>query len=464
MKPNYEELESALANTRSALANTQELLKSALDRILELEERLNLDSKNSSKPPSSDQKGNTPPNGKKKRKERKGIARSNFPPDRIDKHMECTQDNCPHCGSSSIHLDKRAHEIVQQVELPEVRALVTEYLLRKYSCHTCGQKSTARLPEGIPHSAFGPKLMGLLATLTGLFHLAKREAILLIKDLYDIDVGLGSIPNIEERVSAALDPIYQRIHHFVMMGQFCKHFDETSWRDSGKRHFVWLGSCDDAAFYMIDRTRSAKAFQRLVGTDPSNLTAVTDRYAVYNAIGTQQYCFAHLRRDFHKYSQRDGPDREIGLSLKKKIGQICKIHGTYRKREISWEHRNKRLEYHKRKVEGYLVDGIANGSEKLYRLCETLLDHSNKLWAFMKIPGMEPTNNMAERDMRKLVIWRKKSYGTRSERGKNFVERITSVTQTLRRQRKNTLKFIQEAVVSFYCNREAPFISESLGF
>lgn len=78
--------------------------------------------------------------------------------------------------------------------------------------------------------------MGLLATLTGVLHLAKREAVFLIKELYDVDISIGSVPNIEERVSQALDPIYC----FVIESKFCKHFDETSWRDQGKRHYVWL--------------------------------------------------------------------------------------------------------------------------------------------------------------------------------------------------------------------------------
>lgn len=458
MKPSYEELEAELIQTK-------ELLKLALEEIAILKEKLNINSKNSSKPPSSDQKGNTSSENKKKRKPRKGIARSPFPPERVDRHVDCTQENCPHCGSSSIQLNDGAHEILQQAELPEVKAIITQYLLRKYSCSSCGQNSTASLPEGIPNSAFGPKLMGLFATLTGLFHLAKREAILLIKDLYDVDIGLGSAPNIEERVAHALDPIYQRINDFVIESPFCKHFDETSWRDSGKRHFVWLASCEHASFYMIDQHRNTKAFEKLVKRDPSDLPAVTDRYAVYNTIRKlHQYCLAHLIRDFRKYAERDGPDREIGEALERKLREVCRIHGQYRDGDISWDNRNRRLGHRKRRVRDWLEDGMANGCEQLYKLCETLLDHFDNLWTFMKVRGMEPTNNLAERDMRKLVIWRKKSYGTRSDRGKRFVERITTVSQTLRRQGQNVLQFVQDAVGSFYRNDDASFISETLGF
>src|SRR5258706_16421238 len=128
--------------------------------------------------------------------------------------------------------------------------------------------------------------MGLLDTRTGVMHLAKRKAIQLIKDLYDVDMGTGSVPNVEERVSASINPVYDRIHKFILQHKFCTYFDETGWRDKGKRHFVWLAASQHAAVYRIDRNRSAAAFQRLIGGKTWDAPAVTDRYAVYNPFKT----------------------------------------------------------------------------------------------------------------------------------------------------------------------------------
>jgi transposase len=320
MKLAYEELEAKLAKT-------EELLRIALEEIQKLKEQLNQNSKNSSKPPSTDQKSNTDgPNYKKNRKGRPGKTRIPFPKERVNRHVLCSQENCPHCGSSSIQLSNHSPEVLQQAELPDAPAIVTEYTLLKYGCSTCGKNSVACLPEGVPDSAFGPKLMGLLATLTGVFHLAKREATQLIKDLYGIDIGIGSMPNIEERVAKALEPIYRRIHNFVIESKFCKHFDETGWRDSGKRHFVWLATCEHAAFYMVDRRRSGEAFKRLIGKEAFNLPAVTDRYSVYHALGKiHQYCLAHLIREFRRYAEREGPDKVLGYALKKELKEVCRI-------------------------------------------------------------------------------------------------------------------------------------------
>jgi transposase len=472
LRAENKELRAENKELRAELGKTQDLLKKALEEIsklcvevAKLKEQASRNSKNSSKPPSTDQKGNTDPNQpKRERKKRKGKARPPYPPEKIDRHIQCVQENCPHCGSTDIQLNGQSPEVLQQAELPEVKATITEYQLLKYGCEACGKNSVAALPIGVPDSAFGPRLMGLAATLTGVFHLSKREAVQLIKELYGVDIGIGSVSNIEERVAHALDPIYHRIHSFVINSKYCKHFDETGWRDQGKRHYVWLACCDRAAFYMIDRHRSSEAFSKLFNANPNNVAVVTDRYAVYSIFKAHQYCLAHLIRDFHSYVEKDGPDKQIGEALEKELKLACNIHKRYREGEITLEMRNRRIGHHKRKLEDHLEDGMANGSEDLSKLSETLLNNFDKLWTFTKTVGMEPTNNLAERDLRKLVIWRRKSYGTRSDRGKKFVERITTVAQTLKRQSLSILSFIQETIVGFYNRAAPPFISEALGF
>lgn len=463
MKLTYEQLEAELVETKRKLDEATKLLKQALEEITSLKEQLKLNSKNSSKPPSTDQKANTSTKERRKRMSREGISRSAYPPERVDNRIDCTRDMCPHCGTKSLE-SIGVGETLQQAELPEVRAVITEYLLHKYCCNLCGKQSKADLPPGVPDSAFGPRLMGLFATLTGVLHVARREAIQLMSDLYDVDIGLGSAPNIEERVSKALDPVYRRIHALVIDGPLCKHFDETTWRDSGKRCYAWIASCSEGAFFKLHTNRSREAFDELVGRKAKNLKAVTDRYAVYSTIGKiHQYCLAHIIRDFRRYAERDGPDGEIGQTLADKFSQVCGIHKQWRSGELSLKQRNMRIGHCRRQVECWLTDGLANGSDRLSGLCKRLLDDFDKLWTFMKVVGMEPTNNLAERDLRKLVVWRKKSCGTRSERGKRFVERITSVAETVKRHGNNVLKFIQEAVTLFYARKPAPYICESLG-
>lgn len=198
----------------------------------------------------------------------------------------------------------------------------------------------------------------------------------------------------------------------------CKHFDETGWRDSGKKHFVWIATCECAALYMVDKTRSSQAFRRLV----------------------------------------------VGRALERELQRVCRTHKRYREGKPSWYPRNRLLAGRKQRVEFWLEDGFANGSDQLHKLCETMLQEFHNLWVFTMVAGMEPINHLAERDLRKLVIGRKKSYGTKSSSGKNFVEKITTAAQTLRKHGWNVLHYIQKVVASFYSGSAPPVMSEAMGF
>ena len=380
--------------------------------------------------------------------------------------MACRLKCCTHCGGKNLELLDGLFEVLQQVELPEVRAIVTEYILHKYKCLSCGRQSKANLPTGVSNTVFGPSVMALFSTLTGLFHLAKREAIQLIKELYDVDISLGSSSNIEECVANALSPICDRIHQFILAGSVCKHCDETGWRSDGKRRYIWVISCEKAAYYQVDPSRSREAFERVVGKPVEQLDrVVTDRYGVYGAIHRfHQYCLAHLIRDFSRYEERKGFDGPIGQALAKSFAKACNTHGEFRDGIITKKQRNIRLGQDKRQVSSWLDDGIANGSDKLSSLCENLSNSFDKLWTFTKVDGMEPTNNLAERDLRKLVIWRRKSYGTRSNRGELFVARITTIAETLKRHGVSVLRYLEKVLRFTSRGVDLPQISPSLGF
>lgn len=456
MKPTYEELEAKLSET-------MQLLKLALERIALLEERLNKNSKNSSKSPSSDPKGNSSHKDKQPKKPRSGISRALLTPDQINHFHDCKLESCPCCGSTKL-VDQNQPLVLQQVELPEVKAIATQFNCAKYACSSCGEESIANLPNGVPNSSFGPRLMALIATLTGVFHLAKRDAMQLVRDLYGVKVSEGSVINIEERVATALNKSYERIHQHVMCSILPKHFDETSWRNEGKNHWAWVASTSNATCFRIDTNRSKEAFQRFAGS-LGQAPVITDRYSAYNDLEQpHQYCLAHLIRDFRKFSERDGIDGEIGSNIEKELQMMCKTQKEFRQGGINQRSRDARFRHQKKRLGEHLIDGLANGSDDLSGLCDRLHNEMHKLWTFSEHTNVDPTNNLAERDLRRLVLWRKKSYGTRSSRGQHFVERISTVAETVRKARDNIFTFITKAVSYFYAGEPAPFITPSYGF
>lgn len=369
---------------------------------------------------------------------------------------------CPHCGSNDL-IAKGDPLILQQVELPPVKRIVTQFARHTYQCRSCKSNVIAPLPEGVPYSAFGPRLMTLVSNLTGVFHLSKKEARQLISDLYDVSISDGSITNIEKRVAEALTTSYERIHCFV---ESLLQALETPWRDSGQTHYVWVAATKQAVCYRIDRHRNKKAFEAIAEELNKEALVVTDRYNAYNGLkNRRQFCIPHLIRNFHFFAKRDGPDGKIGLAIEQELQLLSHTYSLYRKGEISKASCSQRIRYCRSRVDGLFMDALVEGSKALGDLCEKLLfDDFDNLWNFYAYPDGEPSNNLAERDLRKMVLWRKKSYGTRSDRGKNFVQVISSVAGTLRRSKTNALRFLTDSVLRFYQGLEAPLIQPAYGF
>ena len=80
------------------------------------------------------------------------------------------------------------------------------------------------------------------------------------------------------------------------------------------------------------------------------------------------------------------------------------------------------------------------------RSCTNILEHREALWTFVDNPDVEPTNNHAERELRRFVLWRKRSFGSQSERGERYAERIMTVAHTLRKQKRSLLAFLTDTL------------------
>ena len=114
-----------------------------------------------------------------------------------------------------------------------------------------------------------------------------------------------------------------------------------------------------------------------------------------------------------------------------------------------------------RHFESVLKRVAATKLEHVSGSCENILAHHEALWTFVTYDGVEPTNNEAERELRPLVLWRKRSFGSKSDRGERFVARIMSIAQTARKQGKALLDFIEQALQAMSNGRPAPRLVEA---
>jgi transposase len=459
MKPTYDELFATVQVLSRANFEYQQTIKRLEKRISELEERLNSNSQNSSKPPSSDMKSSKEPPRKGGAKPgHNGHHRQLLPAEQVDAFHVCIQQRCPRCASDNLQQEPTEISIWQQVEIPKKVAHVTQYERQAFYCLACGHGGTAPLPDGVEYSAFGPRLKGWISTCTGQFHLSKRETARLINDCLGISLSIGSVSNVERQTTQLLQPAYEAIARAVLKGRVI-HVDETSWRDSAKNHFAWVASCANATLYRIDERRNREARDKLLGSTFCR-PVVSDRYKVYDDMdGLHQYCLAHFKRELVRFSERKGYDGEWGKQSVAILDKVFHQWSLYQKGAINRVQLNTHCIRLKYALKDEIIFGgwyASRASPKLRRFCLEILVIFDRLWTFLHVPSMGPTNNQAERDLRQVVLWRKKSFGTKSVRGQRFVERIKTVSVTLHRQTRSLFDYLAGLFQAVFVNQPLP--------
>lgn len=421
-------------------------------RVADLEARLGQNSQNSSRPPSSDPptvaRGRRPPSGRTPGGQpgHEGHQRLLLPEEQVDTIVPVKPRRCRRCRGRLFGSDA-APSRHQVTELPRVRPCVTEYQLHTLGCERCGLTTTAPLPPGVPRGAFGPRLQAVTAVCTGVYHLSRRTTVGLLADLFGVEVALGSVSTCEAAVSAAVGGAVAEAHAYAQQ-QEVAHADETGWWERHQRVWLWVMATALVTVFMVHGRRSAEAARALLGATRAIL--VTDRYGAYGqwAVEGRQLCWAHLRRDFRAFTERGGEAARLGRAMLKDTAQM--FARWHRVRDGTLAHRRFWMEMRplRRRVERRLQRGTHCADAKTAATCRELLKVVPALWTFIDVPGIEPTNNAAERALRPAVLWRKRSFGAHSVAGSRFAERMLTVATTLKQQGRNVVDYVTQASVA----------------
>jgi transposase len=449
----------ALETIVSALTDENERLT---EKVEQLEETLNQNASNSSKPPSSlpaekKCKPSKPKSGRK-RGAQPGHAdqqRKLYPPDRVDKFQTCKPNRCSGCGERLVGDDEQPRR-EQQVELPEIKPLVTEFVIHTLTCSCCGGQTSGARPPGVSGSAFGPRIHALVSLLSGAYRLSKREIEQLMSDAFGVHMSLGSVCNLENSVSEALEAPVDEAKKFVT-SQPVVHLDETGWREAKRKAWLWAAVTASVTVFVIRVSRGKDVAKELIGAAFEGVVN-SDRWSAYLwlALKHRQLCWAHLKRNFQQLVDRGGTSARIGRKLLKATDQLfCYWHrvrdGTMQRSTFE-----KRMAKLQSEVFATLLVGATCRHKRTATFCTNLLALEPAMWTFVRVEGVDPTNNAAERAVRKPVLWRKGSFGTDSPRGSRFAERILTAVATLRSQQRNVLAYLTDATKAAVENKPAP--------
>jgi len=417
-------------------------------RIEELERLLGMNSKNSSKPPSSDPpriSAVLPKRRRKKRGAKNGhqpYLRELLPPEKVTQRIELNPQVCP-CGGTDFEKTNEGPLRHQIVDIPPIEPEVIEYVQHICRCKDCGELVYQPLPDEIKRKYFGPGILALVAVLTGMLNTSKRKALAMINEVFSVPMSLGGLSNCEAQLADALQqPYNETIEH--VREQDVAHADETGWRRGNlQKGWLWTLCCASAAAFMVHAKRGQQAARKLLGKFSGTL--VSDRWGGYNFFcGIRQICWAHLKRDFKAISEARGTMGEIGQELYGLAKKILKLRKRVRDGTLQWptfQNRMKPLMY---RAEQLLEKG-ASVEVKLSRKCRRIIKHRERLWIFVYDQSVQPTNNIAERILRQGVLWRKSSFGTQSERGARYVERILTTCATCRLQGRSVIEYLRDA-------------------
>lgn len=441
---------SVISRLERTIAQQQVRIVELEAKVASLEEKLRANSSNSHKPPSSDPPSSPPSGKKKKSKKRRGgqpghtrNERTLVPIELVDAIVPCKPTHCERCDQRLTGDDAQPmrHQVT---ELATKLVTVTEFQRHTLLC-SCGHATCASLPSEAVEG-FGPRMQAMHALLVGGYRLSHDGVVELMHELFGVDLSVGVVNKHLQRASAAIAPSVEQAQAAAQQASVA-HADETSWRTRHHGAWLWVMVTSALTIFRIDFHRSQEAAKALLG--PFKGVLVTDRLGSYNGhTGDHQWCHAHLLRDYEKIRQRGGLDAAIAEQLIRSTRAVLRTFHRYRGEISSWTLWRKtcRARSEHRRA---LVLGVEVGSETTAGTCAEILHCEEGLWTFLKHDDVDPTNNAAERAVRHGVLLRKASFGSDSERGTRFIERIFTVRASLRQQGRNFLEFLTQSLLAF---------------
>ena len=413
------ELQAENADLKALVAE----LRAQVARLSEQIAKLSKNSSNSSKPPSSDiVKPSRLASGKKtnsKKTKRKiggqpGHAkheRPPFSPEEIDDVREYRLDCCPDCGGA-VSARPTETRVVQQVELLERPIEIVEHRAEGCWCRRCRKVVYAPLPAVVQKGGLvGAELTALVGYLKGVCHASFSTIRKYFRDVLEIPISRGQLAKVVGKVSMAMGPAYEELRARLPR-ESRLNVDETGHKDKGKPHWTW---CFRAPLYTLFKI------------DPSRGSAVLI----------------------------DLPDKRTQVYGERLLDSLRELFGFIHRRETMTPRGFERA-LAKARTDVINAATWAPRRQQAQNLANRFHRHGDAYFRFLTTPGVEPTNHLAEQAIRFVVIDRRITQGTRSERGQRWCERIWSAIATCTRQGRSVFEYLREAVCAHFNDQPIP--------
>ena len=317
-----------------------------LSRIAELEaqvEQLQRQLKgktpqNSSLPPSTQHPHAKPPRKKGKSKRQRGgqpghpkHERPLIPTDECDDVRPLKPTECRRCGERLSGKDPEPlrHQVW---ELPEIKPIVTEYQRHRLVCPCCGETTCAELPAGVPQGQSGPRLMAFTALLMAYYRQSKRRTAEFLTTLLGQPCCPSLTVKIQKQVTAAVRPSYEALAA-ELSKQEQLSIDETGTKEANGKAWLWAFVAQAFTVFAVRATREATALTTFLGEQFHGIVNC-DRAKMYWFLGSLQWCWAHLKRDFQAMIDSGNPQAKyVGFRLRHANVRVVRALGRLSRRK-----------------------------------------------------------------------------------------------------------------------------------
>jgi len=451
-----------------------------LDRIERLEKRvhglslrLQQDSTNSHKPPSSD------PDWKKKRREKRknkvnkrkkkggrkpggqkghpGKSRALLPIDQVDHIRHHRPETCQHCQAGLDGAQDDGNPLPhQQFELPPIDLECFHHWLHTLICPHCGGATTARIPPEA-RTGQGARLTALIGLMVGKYRLSRSQVAEMLDDLFGVKWSKATIQAAWARAASALKKPVEALEA-ALAEQAAVFLDETGWKQQRVKHWMWVAVAEHFTVFAIHRRRGRKQLEKWF-KDGFRGFAHSDRWSAYSLFKPhrRQLCWSHLGRDLQAIIEaaQAGAGRAKAMRVGEK--QMFRSWHRFKAGVIDRPGLKAETATFVSDFRAFCEAGAAQTADDKWRkLGKSLLKLWPAVFNFLTVEGLEPTNNAAERALRGAVIWRRTSQGTRTDEGSQLVGWMLSAVATCRQQHWDILDFLTAALRAHLSGRDPP--------
>ena len=361
-------------------------------------------------------------------------------PDTADvaKTLPCP-DTCPKCGGDVLANGESDELFVEEI-VPAVRYVIHQFLERG-KCTCCGEN--VRHPAACgPLVRTGPNAAALLSAMRQTMGVTFGKLARFSTETLGISLTPSGVLGIVGRMSDRARPIAEGLAYSLREKEWL-HADETSWRVNGKRWQMWGFFDDETAVYQAVPSRASQVVKDILGKDFAGVVGA-DFYAAYDFLPKTQRCLVHLIRDIRKELEVIPGNRYL-IGLEKRTAKLIRIARELAASKITEWKRNKKSAQATKLLKEMLAAKPPNR-----KVCQTLAKrlkrYKNSMLTFLEIPGMDCHNNRAERQLRPVVLFRKVSFGNRTDEGAERYSALATVVETARLQGRSPVEFLRTLI------------------